>query len=267
MMMSGDNLSEFPVISGRHRPRPRRPEQGQEGHSGGQRRHRNLSRHQQLQSAHQRVGHRRRRCAQGSRPKRSVPPADHALPRSLIRPIAASRSTFESIPDDDEPAYLSFIQALYAQMHPRNLRLYVNVAVATSDNDLKAIAANSDGIILMNYDEHQTTSDPGPIASQPWFVGNLRPRPQNRAQGKNHLRDRQLRLRLDALHPQSKRSQSASRRSSIPTISPYPMPGSAPPTPMPISISTTTHSILTSSTSTRTATSATWSGSSTPSPS
>ncbi len=49
----------------------------------------------------------------------------------------------------------------------------MNAAVATSDSDLKTIAANSDGIVLMNYDEHQTTSDPGPIASQPWFVGNL----------------------------------------------------------------------------------------------
>ncbi len=79
----------------------------------------------------------------------------------------------ESIPDDADPAYLSFIQALYAQMHARNLRLYVNLAVATSDSDLKQIAANSDGIVLMNYDEHQTTSDPGPIASQTWFIGNL----------------------------------------------------------------------------------------------
>jgi len=25
----------------------------------------------------------------------------------------------------------------------------------------------------MNYDEHQTTSDPGPIASQEWFMANL----------------------------------------------------------------------------------------------
>ncbi|MEI9969108.1 MAG: glycosyltransferase [Terracidiphilus sp.] len=80
---------------------------------------------------------------------------------------------FESLPDADEQAYLNFIQALYAQMHPRDLRLYVNVAVATSSSDLKAIAANSDGIILMNYDEHQDTSDPGPIASQQWFIGNL----------------------------------------------------------------------------------------------
>ena len=79
----------------------------------------------------------------------------------------------ESIPDDADPAYIAFIEALYAQMHARNLRLYVNVAVATSDSDLKTIAANSDGIILMNYDQHQTDSDPGPVAAQNWFVANL----------------------------------------------------------------------------------------------
>jgi cellulose synthase/poly-beta-1,6-N-acetylglucosamine synthase-like glycosyltransferase/peptidoglycan/xylan/chitin deacetylase (PgdA/CDA1 family)/spore germination protein YaaH len=80
---------------------------------------------------------------------------------------------FESLPDDADPAYLSFIQELYADLHPRNLRLYVNTAVSTPDSDLKLIAANSDGIILMNYDQHQATSDPGPVASQEWFVGNL----------------------------------------------------------------------------------------------
>ena len=32
----------------------------------------------------------------------------------------------ESLPDDADPAYLSFIQELYADLHPRNLRLYVN---------------------------------------------------------------------------------------------------------------------------------------------
>jgi cellulose synthase/poly-beta-1,6-N-acetylglucosamine synthase-like glycosyltransferase/peptidoglycan/xylan/chitin deacetylase (PgdA/CDA1 family)/spore germination protein YaaH len=79
----------------------------------------------------------------------------------------------ESIDDEADPAYLDFIQALYAQMHPRNLKLYVNVAASTSDSDLKLIAANSDGIVLMNYDEHQTTSEPGPIAAQSWFIGNL----------------------------------------------------------------------------------------------
>ena len=80
---------------------------------------------------------------------------------------------FESLTDDADPAYLNFIQQLYADMRSRGLHLYVNAAVATSDDDLKLIAANSDGLILMNYDQHQTTSDPGPVASQDWFVANL----------------------------------------------------------------------------------------------
>jgi cellulose synthase/poly-beta-1,6-N-acetylglucosamine synthase-like glycosyltransferase/peptidoglycan/xylan/chitin deacetylase (PgdA/CDA1 family)/spore germination protein YaaH len=80
---------------------------------------------------------------------------------------------FENLPDDADPAYLSFVQELYGDLHALKLSLYVNTPVATSDDDLKLIAANSDGIVLMNYDQHQVTSEPGPIASQEWFVGNL----------------------------------------------------------------------------------------------
>ena len=80
----------------------------------------------------------------------------------------------ENLPDKYDPAYMSFIVELYGDMHPRNLRLYVNTAVATSDDDLKLLSVNSDGIILMNYDQHEIESEPGAIASQDWFVGNLR---------------------------------------------------------------------------------------------
>jgi cellulose synthase/poly-beta-1,6-N-acetylglucosamine synthase-like glycosyltransferase/peptidoglycan/xylan/chitin deacetylase (PgdA/CDA1 family)/spore germination protein YaaH len=80
----------------------------------------------------------------------------------------------ENLPDNASPAYLSFIQELYSDLHPRNLRLYVNTGISTTDDDLKQIAANSDGVVLMNYDEHEVESQPGPIASQEWFVGNLR---------------------------------------------------------------------------------------------
>ena len=80
----------------------------------------------------------------------------------------------ENLPDDSDEAYLSFIRELYADLHARNLRLYVNIAFSTEDDDLKILSANSDGILLMNYDEHEVDSDPGPVASQDWFVGNLR---------------------------------------------------------------------------------------------
>jgi cellulose synthase/poly-beta-1,6-N-acetylglucosamine synthase-like glycosyltransferase/peptidoglycan/xylan/chitin deacetylase (PgdA/CDA1 family)/spore germination protein YaaH len=103
-----------------------------------------------------------------------------ALRIQIVRFLAAMPAyrglslDLESLPDDTVPAYLSFIQELYGDMHARNLRLYVNVAVSTPDDELRQIAANSDGIVLMNYDQHEVDSDPGPIASQDWFVGNLR---------------------------------------------------------------------------------------------
>jgi cellulose synthase/poly-beta-1,6-N-acetylglucosamine synthase-like glycosyltransferase/peptidoglycan/xylan/chitin deacetylase (PgdA/CDA1 family)/spore germination protein YaaH len=103
-----------------------------------------------------------------------------ALRRQIVRFLAAFPAyrglslDIENLPDKASPAYVSFIKELYADLHPRNLRLYVNTAVSTTDDDLKGIAANSDGVILMDYDEHQVTSNPGPIASQEWFVKNLR---------------------------------------------------------------------------------------------
>jgi cellulose synthase/poly-beta-1,6-N-acetylglucosamine synthase-like glycosyltransferase/peptidoglycan/xylan/chitin deacetylase (PgdA/CDA1 family)/spore germination protein YaaH len=81
---------------------------------------------------------------------------------------------FEDIPSNAQPGYKALIAALYADMHPRNLRLYINVPVGDDDFDLKFMAANSDGLLLMNYDENQAGGDPGPIASQDWFMQNLR---------------------------------------------------------------------------------------------
>ncbi len=80
----------------------------------------------------------------------------------------------ENLPDSADDAYVQFIEELYSDMHAHNLRLYVNTAASTDDEDLKNIAASSDGMMIMNYDEHEVESQPGPIASQTWFVDNLK---------------------------------------------------------------------------------------------
>ena len=81
---------------------------------------------------------------------------------------------FEEIPTSAQPGFRALIASLYDDFHPRNLRLYVNTPVGDDDWDLKFMADHSDGLLLMNYDEHQTDSGPGPIASQDWFVDNLK---------------------------------------------------------------------------------------------
>ena len=79
----------------------------------------------------------------------------------------------ENLHDDARPFYITFIQEVYSDLHARNLRLYVNMPVSASAEELKTVAANSDAIILMNYDQHENSSDPGPVASQPWFIANI----------------------------------------------------------------------------------------------
>jgi cellulose synthase/poly-beta-1,6-N-acetylglucosamine synthase-like glycosyltransferase/peptidoglycan/xylan/chitin deacetylase (PgdA/CDA1 family)/spore germination protein YaaH len=108
------------------------------------------------------------------------PQAREGLRRQIDTFLAASPQyhgialDLEEMPDDAEPAYLGFVAELYSDFRAKNLRLYVNVQVSAADDELRALAKSTDGIILMNYDEHQSASDPGPIASQDWFEGNLR---------------------------------------------------------------------------------------------
>ena len=80
----------------------------------------------------------------------------------------------EAIPTDAQPGYRQLISVLYERMHPKGLRLYINVPVDDDDWDFKFYSANADGLILMDYDQHEPGSGPGPIASQDWFLKNLR---------------------------------------------------------------------------------------------
>jgi peptidoglycan-N-acetylglucosamine deacetylase len=80
---------------------------------------------------------------------------------------------FEQVPDEDQKLYAEWIAEIYRDLHAKNLRLYANVQVGTKDWFVKALAANTDGVILMDYDQHEDSSEPGPIAAQDWFDANL----------------------------------------------------------------------------------------------
>jgi cellulose synthase/poly-beta-1,6-N-acetylglucosamine synthase-like glycosyltransferase/peptidoglycan/xylan/chitin deacetylase (PgdA/CDA1 family)/spore germination protein YaaH len=80
---------------------------------------------------------------------------------------------FEQVPEEDEKLYAEWVGELHQDLSAKKLKIYVNVQASADDAFLKLMARNSDGIILMNYDEHEETSDPGPVASEPWFEGNL----------------------------------------------------------------------------------------------
>ncbi len=79
----------------------------------------------------------------------------------------------EEIPDDAQPGFNKLIAEIYADFQPKKLRLYVNTPVSDDSFALKFLADHSDGLLMMNYDQHQTESGPGPIAAQDWFTENL----------------------------------------------------------------------------------------------
>src|ERR1019366_2131707 len=69
--------------------------------------------------------------------------------------------------------YMALLAALYQDFQTRGHKLFVNTLVGNDELDLKYMADHSDGLLLMNYDQHLIGTDPGPIASQDWFVENL----------------------------------------------------------------------------------------------
>ena len=147
----------------------------------------------------------------------------------------------ESLNDDAMPAYLSFIQELYASMHPRNLQLYVNVAASTPDSQLKTDCGQ-----LRRHCADELRRARGEQRSgaggQPELVcGQPAAGAEDGAQGEDHLRGGQLRLRLDAVDSQPEGPQaSRSRRCWIRKTFRSRMHGSARRTPMPTWIWTTT---------------------------
>ena len=80
---------------------------------------------------------------------------------------------FESFSSKFQPAFNTLMAETAADLHAHGLKLYINVPADDDDFNYKLLAQTSDGLILMNYDEHQTESKAGPVASQSFFVGNI----------------------------------------------------------------------------------------------
>jgi cellulose synthase/poly-beta-1,6-N-acetylglucosamine synthase-like glycosyltransferase/peptidoglycan/xylan/chitin deacetylase (PgdA/CDA1 family)/spore germination protein YaaH len=80
---------------------------------------------------------------------------------------------FEAFPKKGQPGFLALLNELSSDLHAKSLKLYVAVPSHNDEWNYQKVAAVADGVVLMNYDEHYPGGDPGPIASQSWFVKNL----------------------------------------------------------------------------------------------
>lgn len=88
--------------------------------------------------------------------------------------LAGVAIDFENVPPDAEPALVKFDADLKRQLSPRGLLTTQAVLVSTDARLLSRYAGANDYLYLMLYDEHYAGGDPGPVASQPWYVAEAK---------------------------------------------------------------------------------------------
>jgi cellulose synthase/poly-beta-1,6-N-acetylglucosamine synthase-like glycosyltransferase/spore germination protein YaaH/peptidoglycan/xylan/chitin deacetylase (PgdA/CDA1 family) len=81
---------------------------------------------------------------------------------------------FEAFPPGGQAGYVALLQELSADLHAHGMKLYVSVPPHNPEYNYPAIGAAADGVVLMNYDQHYPGAASGPVASQDWFVNNLK---------------------------------------------------------------------------------------------
>ncbi len=82
---------------------------------------------------------------------------------------------FETLARSAQPGYLALLKELSGDLHAKGMKLYVSVQARNDEYDYAAVAAQVDGVVLMNYDEHYPSpGTAGPVASQDWFTDNLK---------------------------------------------------------------------------------------------
>ena len=79
----------------------------------------------------------------------------------------------ESLHPQDEQAYVDWLARLSDSLRDHGYLVTVDVPMNDEAYDYSAIGRIADAVVLMAYDEHWSTSAPGPIASRSWYQDGL----------------------------------------------------------------------------------------------
>lgn len=109
----------------------------------------------------------------------ALPTLRHRFVTDLARELHAMHAAgvvfdIENLSRADIPHYLALVRETRAALAPGGLLVTVAVPVDNPDWNLRRFSQVADKLFLMNYDEHEGAGDAGPIASQTWFVQQLR---------------------------------------------------------------------------------------------
>ncbi len=108
--------------------------------------------------------------------------ADDDARRCVVRTVASRvialgahgvNVDFEALAPEDAAGLVAFTAELRAALHPTGRTVTVDVSAWDSAYDLARLGAVSDGVVVMAYDQHHPSSEPGPVASQHWLGETL----------------------------------------------------------------------------------------------
>jgi cellulose synthase/poly-beta-1,6-N-acetylglucosamine synthase-like glycosyltransferase/peptidoglycan/xylan/chitin deacetylase (PgdA/CDA1 family)/spore germination protein YaaH len=88
--------------------------------------------------------------------------------------LAGITIDFEEVPDDLLDPMFEFMRFLRAGLTPGGRLLTSAVAASTDEALARRYAAANDYLFLMLYDEHYGGGDPGPVASQSWYLARAK---------------------------------------------------------------------------------------------
>ncbi|WP_409305900.1 glycosyltransferase [Peribacillus sp. SCS-155] len=80
---------------------------------------------------------------------------------------------FEEINPKDKDNFTDFMAKVYKAFHQHGLMVTVDVPPNNDSFDYPSLAASTDRMIVMLYDQHHALSTPGPVASAGWVKENL----------------------------------------------------------------------------------------------
>ena len=82
----------------------------------------------------------------------------------------------EEVPESSQTDLYIFVNELHQELQKRSLILAQAVPFDNPDWNYKAFAGITDYLMLMGYDQHWSTGEPGPVAGDDWFDSILKKR-------------------------------------------------------------------------------------------
>lgn len=100
--------------------------------------------------------------------------ADNLAARAKTEELAGYVMDFENLTPKGEAGYPGLIARVRDRLHADGRELWVTALVSVDPALQRQLAAASDAVVLMAYDQCWATSTPGPIASDAWLAANLK---------------------------------------------------------------------------------------------